>query len=328
MSMMRRSRYLCGWIFAFLASLIATNALAQHACSWSVDNVAFGVADVLGGGAVDVTSTVNIDCSGGLASLVVRACPNIGAGSGGATSSTRHMSNGSNLLNYQLYQDAARTTVWGSSLWGFADPPPTLTVPLGLLGSGSLTTTLYARLPGGQSTAPALSYLSSFSGVNARLNWTFCLLVICPACSSSMEGSSDTTFTVSATVASNCLVSATTLDFGSTGVLNANVDSTNTISVTCTNGTPWNASLSAGSGVGGTVALRKMTGPGGATIDYTIYRNAGRTEVWGDGTSGTFTLSGTGTGLAQAQTGYGRVPAQSTPAAATYTDTVVVTITY
>jgi len=328
MSMIRRSRYLCGWLLAILASIVATNAMAQHACSWSVDNVAFGTADVLGGSPVDVTSTVNIQCSGGLASLVVRACPNIGAGSGGATPSTRRMSNGANLLNYQLYQDAARTTVWGSDLWGFPDQPPTLTVSLGLLGSGSLTTTLYARLPSGQSTVPALSYLSSFSGIDARLNWTFCLVVVCPPCSSSMEGSSDTTFTVSATVTPNCLVSATTLDFGSTGVLNANVDATNTISVTCTSGTPWNATLSAGASAGGTVVLRKMTGPGGATVDYTIYRNSAHTEIWGDGTSGTYTVSGTGTGLAQAQTGYGRVPPQTTPAAATYTDTIVVTITY
>ncbi|OYR19401.1 spore Coat Protein U domain protein [Brucella thiophenivorans] len=70
-----------------------------------------------------------------------------------------------------------------------------------------------------------------------------------------------------------------------------------------------------------------MTGPGGATITYSLYRNAARDTVWGD-TTGTNTLAGTGTGAAQQLTVYGRVPPQNTPAPGTYTDTVTATITY
>ena len=73
------------------------------------------------------------------------------------------------------------------------------------------------------------------------------------------------------------------------------------------------AALNAGSGSGGTVSLRRMTGPSGATIAYTIYRDGGRTQIWGNGTSGTFTVTGTGTGAADARTGYGRVPPQAMP---------------
>ncbi|MCR6502850.1 spore coat protein U domain-containing protein [Shinella sp. CPCC 101442] len=39
-------------------------------------------------------------------------------------------------------------------------------------------------------------------------------------------------------------------------------------------------------------------------------------------------MSGTGSGSQQDITIYGRVPAQNTPLAGTYTDTVVVTVTY
>lgn len=308
--------------------LFAQAALAQEVCTWTVDNVAFGAVDVLGGGAVDVTANVQINCSGGVASLVARVCPNIGSGTGGATASARKMVSGSNQLSYQLYQDAARTNVWGSFLWGLPATPPTLTVSLNLSGAGTLNTTLYGRVFAGQSTVAPGSYLSAFSAVDARLTWTFCVLVLCPACSGSMAGSTDTTFNVTASVAANCLVSATTLDFGTAGVLGANIDASNSISVTCTQGTPWTAGLNGGLTSGGTVSMRKMSGSGGATINYTIYKDSARTQVWGDGTLGTQLVSGTGSGSAQAQTGFGRVPPQATPAAATYTDTIVVTVTF
>ncbi len=328
MSMTFRFLRLARWVLLTAASLSPQVASAQEVCSWTVSNVAFGAVDVLGGGAVDVTANVQINCSGGLASLVARVCPNIGAGTGTATASVRNMANGGNLLAFQLYQDAARTTVWGSYLWGFPATPPTLTVSLNLAGSGTLNTTLYGRVFASQSTVPPGSYLSTFSGIDARLTWTFCLLTLCPACSGSMTGSTDTSFNVTASVAANCLVAATKLDFGAAGVLGANIDASNSISVTCTQGTPWTAGLNAGSSGGGTVAMRKMSGPGGASINYTIYKDAAHTQVWGDGTLGTQLVSGTGSGGAQAQTGFGRVPPQTTPAAATYTDTIVVTVTF
>jgi spore coat protein U-like protein len=315
---------------AALAWVLSPPAFARRACSWSVQNVAFGTVDLLSGAVADVSSKVRIECEGprGLSNWVARVCPNIGAGTGTATSSSRYMSNGPNLLGYQLYQDAGHTMVWGSHFWAFSDRPPTLDVPLDIEGEGSLTTRVYARLFGGQAKVPPLSYSSTLAGLDARLTWTFCPSAVCPPCGGPMAGFSDTSFTATAKIVPNCLVAATTLDFGSWGVLDANVDSTNTISITCTAGTPWTASLNGGSGIGGTVALRKMTGPGGAQIGYMIYRNAARTEIWGDGTSGTQIVSGAGNGLAQSQIGYGRVPPQATPAAATYSDTIVVTVVY
>jgi spore coat protein U-like protein len=136
-----------------------------------------------------------------------------------------------------------------------------------------------------------------------------------------------TTFTVQITILANCAIdSASTLNFGSQGILSANVDQTSTIQVTCTNTTPYTIGLSAGTGAGATVATRKMTG-GGNTIDYSLYRDVGRTQVWGT-TVGTDTVAATGNGTGQTHTVYGRVPPQTTPAPATYTDTITVTVTY
>src|ERR1043165_2431993 len=90
------------------------------------------------------------------------------------------------------------------------------------------------------------------------------------------------TMTVQMTITATCTVnSATSLNFGTQGILSANVDQTSTIQVTCTNTTPYNIGLDAGTGTGATVATRKMTS-GANTVNYTLYSNSGRTTVWGN----------------------------------------------
>jgi spore coat protein U-like protein len=136
-----------------------------------------------------------------------------------------------------------------------------------------------------------------------------------------------TTMTVQMTIAATCLInSASTLNFGTQGVLSTNVDQTSTLQVTCTNTTPYNIGLNAGTGTGATVAARKMTS-GANTVNYTLYSNSGRTTVWGN-TVGTDTVAATGNGAAQSYTVYGRVPPQAAPPPGTYTDTITVTVTY
>ena len=114
-------------------------------------------------------------------------------------------------------------------------------------------------------------------------------------------------------------------EFRQPGRIDCAVNQTSTIQVQCTNTTPYNIGLNAGTATGATVTTRKMTN-GGATVGYALYSNAGMTTNWGN-TVGTDTVSGTGNG-AQPYTVYGQVPAQSTPAAGTYTDTITVTVTY
>jgi spore coat protein U-like protein len=136
-----------------------------------------------------------------------------------------------------------------------------------------------------------------------------------------------TTMAVQVTITATCTInSASTLNFGTQGVLSANVDQTSTIQVTCTNTTPYNIGLNAGAGTGATVATRKLTS-GANTVNYTLYSNSGRTTVWGN-TVSTDTVAGTGNGAAQSYTVYGRIPAQTTPAPGSYTDTITVTVTY
>lgn len=122
----------------------------------------------------------------------------------------------------------------------------------------------------------------------------------------------------------------TPVDFGSHGLLSAAVNESTAggITVTCNNGATYNVGLSAGAnpGTAGDVTTRRMAN-GGVYIAYQLYSNAGRTTVWGN-TVGTNTVASTGTGSAQTFPVYGTVPAQTTPAAGNYNDTVQVTVTY
>lgn len=134
---------------------------------------------------------------------------------------------------------------------------------------------------------------------------------------------------MSLTVQANCTIAADPLTFPATGLLTTAVNEETTLNVTCTDTTPYNVGLDAGTAAGSTVANRLLAGtaPGntGTTVAYQLYQNAGRTTVWGN-TQGTDTVGGTGTGVPQTLTVYGQVPPQDAPAPDTYQSTVTATV--
>ncbi|HJD56334.1 MAG TPA: spore coat U domain-containing protein [Rickettsia endosymbiont of Pyrocoelia pectoralis] len=137
----------------------------------------------------------------------------------------------------------------------------------------------------------------------------------------------NTTFLVSATVLPSCVIVATPLPFG-TYVSTADSLQTNTLTVTCTVGTTYKVGLNAGQGTGATTTTRKMTGVVNttSTLNYNLYSNSGRTTNWGNQVSDS--VAGTGTGLPQTLTVYGKIPSGQNVAADTYNDTITATITY
>jgi spore coat protein U-like protein len=144
---------------------------------------------------------------------------------------------------------------------------------------------------------------------------------------SAAAGSVTTTFTAQIAIAAACAIdSASSLNFGTQGMLAANVDQSSTIQVTCTNTTPYTIGLDAGRGSGATVAARKLTS-GGNTVSYALYADAAHTTIWGN-TPSSDTVAGTGNGSAQSFTVYGRVPPQGAPVPGNYSDTITVTVMY
>jgi len=133
----------------------------------------------------------------------------------------------------------------------------------------------------------------------------------------------------------SCSVSATALSFGAYDPTSATArDSTGTVTVTCTAtllglSASWDILLSTGNS--GSFAPRRMFS-GGNSLQYNLYINAGRTQVWGDATGGTakesdsqFLVIGTSQ---YSYTTYGRIPALQDLAPGTYTDSITVTVNY
>ncbi len=140
------------------------------------------------------------------------------------------------------------------------------------------------------------------------------------------------TMTVTATVATSCIVGASSLNFGnptSAAIQAGNIDVAGTVTVNCTSGSAYTVALGVGAGTGATFASRKMTSGAPVTLlNYTIYTTTGRTIVWGDGTATSVTVAGTGSGALQTIDAFGRVFSGQTVPALTYNDTVSVTVTY
>ena len=164
-----------------------------------------------------------------------------------------------------------------------------------------------------------------YSGFVRVLSAVTAIVTICLMATSVWAATATTTFQVTATVQATCLISATNLSFGTYSGAVAN--STSTITVTCTNTTPYNVGLNAGTAPGATVTTRKMSGPGGALLAYALYQDAAHTINWGN-TIGTDTETGTGNGSGQALTVFGQAAAGQFVTPGAYVDTITATITY
>jgi spore coat protein U-like protein len=305
---------------------VAAGPARAQSCSFSISALNFGTIDLTANTPFTSTATLSASCTG-TGNATVRACPNIDVGSGGSTSgSPRFLLNGAAQLNFNLYQDGAYTSVWGSDLWAFAGsyPSPTIDVTLNGSGSGSASQTIYGQIWAGQQTLAAGTYASAFSGTQASVAYAYSTVGTCATIGSSHATSAP--FTVTATDASNCSVNAATLNFGAVGVLGSAVNAASSLTVTCTNALPYTIALDGGLS-GATNPTQRVMSQAAQQITYGLYRDSARAQPWGDSV-GTNTAAGTGSGLAQTLTVYGRVPAQTTPAPGTYLDTVVVTISY
>src|ERR1700736_1938367 len=125
---------------------VTANVAAQ--CNVSAANLAFGVVDPLGGH-VDQSTTVTVKCTKNSAYTVGL---NAGA-TAGATIAQRLMANGADTMQYNLYTDAARSTVWGNS----AAAPAWVAGTGAGLGTAQVLT-VYGRVPSGQTNLAVGSY--------------------------------------------------------------------------------------------------------------------------------------------------------------------------
>ncbi len=270
----------------------------------------------------DFTATFSATCNNntGLTTKAATICLSI--------EQPRKMTNGSATLDFQLYHSSARILSWGSQFSGLA-LPHIINIIIPLNGTRQIEATLYGRVLGGQTTVIPGAYTRFFTAGETRMTVNAPLDDTPPfTCNTNPTGDLRFPFTVSANVINKCTFTVSPLDFGTNpGLLNTAVNANATLAVQCSNTTPYNVSLDAGQNGGGDINARKMM-LGGNSVSYQLYRDSGRTQVWGD-TIGSNTATGIGNGTtSQSMTVYGSVPPQTTPPAGTYNDIVVVTVTY
>ena len=130
-------------------SNLSVTANVTANCTVSTSPVAFGSVNTLSASNVDASGGITVTCTSGTAWT---AAADAGTGSG-ASLLTRRMTpaTGTTALNYSLYTDSGRTTVWGDGT--------STTGTIGDSGTGSAQAiTIYGRVPSGQGVVPAGSY--------------------------------------------------------------------------------------------------------------------------------------------------------------------------
>jgi spore coat protein U-like protein len=133
-----------------------------------------------------------------------------------------------------------------------------------------------------------------------------------------------------------CGVAATNLAFGSYQPLSGLPStSTATITVTCNPGLIAllvSYTIQIGAGTGGSFAARSMGGTS-TRLGYQLYRDALDTQIWGDGTAGTFSVTdgyllGVLLPITRTYPGYGNIPGSQRVNIGVYTDILPILLSY
>src|SRR5262245_59127911 len=123
-----------------LVGILHASEAAAQSCTISATSVNFGNYNVFNGTALDSTGTVTYRCNAAASNITVT----LSKGSS-STYNPRQMSKGAEVLGYNLYTTAARTTVWGDGTGGtgtyFRANPP---------NNSNVNVTVYGRVPAGQ----------------------------------------------------------------------------------------------------------------------------------------------------------------------------------
>lgn len=149
---------------------------------------------------------------------------------------------------------------------------------------------------------------------------------------SEAEAQATGNLSVTASVTQSCRVKTTSpVAFGSYDPLDthsstgSDLDGSGSVTVACTKGYIPTIGLNLGLNASGSTRRMKV---GSEYLTYELYKEVGRTNVWGNSGADLFTPSSAPGSTGTAYDVYGRVPKGQDAAAGSYTDTVTVTVNY
>jgi len=129
--------------------------------------------------------------------------------------------------------------------------------------------------------------------------------------------------------AATCTVSTVPVAFGSYDPRSSTpIDGVGTINIGCDKA-PAVKPITISAGGSGLFTNRVMKN-GSWNLNYNLYTSAARTQIWGNGTGGSVSVNygGPGTGPSYSITVYGRIPASQNVGAGSYSDSLIVTISF
>ena len=135
--------------------------------------------------------------------------------------------------------------------------------------------------------------------------------------------------TISGSIAANCVLTTTTLNFGAYDPVQVNKTTPLTVSATikiaCTTGTTTTLTIDTGLNPTHAVGASRAMASGSDYLSYELYTTSSKTTVWSTANA----VSNAATSKAPtSELVYGSIPAGQNVAAGSYSDTVTVTATY
>jgi len=130
----------------------------------------------------------------------------------------------------------------------------------------------------------------------------------------------------------NCSFTLTPMSFGMyTPAGTSPLDAVSNITVRCV-AQPGTYAVSIGPGLSGNQLMRTLSAGGGNFLNYNLYRDPARTQIWGDGTPPSFVVTGARTSVGRPTINvhplYGRVFSGQTPNPGSYADNLLVTVLF
>jgi len=159
-----------------------------------------------------------------------------------------------------------------------------------------------------------------------RTVWVASVVAALLAAAPASAGRATYTMPATATIVNGCTLEALPLIFNVPTPTNANVDSSTSVTVTCTPNIAFTLDIDTGL-YGNGINRRVYNATANAYINYDVYKDPPRSQVWGTG--GAKNVSGNSgvTGIVVVPV-YGRLASSAKLKAGNYNDTLTVTISF